>query len=722
LVTLRTLSAAVREAFARDDRIAHLLGGVMFMAGGLATVAWVLWPGDHGSHESLALLVGIVGLVYGFASAFLLPWEKLPFLALHAAGATSLVIVGATASWTGGHDSPIRFLAIFVVVWAACFCRPREVVVYVVLASGTFLLPLLIGDGHDEHDVASFVREQAVILPALAAVALNVVLLQRSQLRAQARAGRAADQQRSLLRVATAVADGLSGDALSAVVAEEAASVFGADAGVTLRFEDQGAVVTGAWTDGLPLLGAGFVVPWLDGTPLKLARDGVRAVHTGRDDVQIPQRLRDLGYLEMAVAPIEFDGRVWGAVSVASVSETGLPENAGVQLAEFGALVTTALANAEQRDLLAAQAFSDPLTGLANHRSFHERLEIEVARAERHGRELSLVLLDVDTFKSINDSAGHEVGDRVLAEVAERLQAVGRSGDLLARIGGDEFGWLLPETAALDALAVVERGRAAVAGRPVVGDRRVTLSAGICDLGQARDGDDLFRLADGALYWSKAHGRDAAHVYDPETVRELSAAERAEQLARHQALLGIRALARAIDAKDPTTREHSGRVAKLVCALARGRGWGEERIRLMEEAALVHDVGKIGIADAILLKPGRLDDAEYAEVKRHAALGAQIVEDVLTPEQVTWIRGHHERPDGRGYPDGLTAPDITEGATLLALADAFDVMTAARPYATPKTHAEALAECRTLVGAQFTAEAVAALEALEAPSAPMLAS
>jgi diguanylate cyclase (GGDEF)-like protein/putative nucleotidyltransferase with HDIG domain len=335
-----------------------------------------------------------------------------------------------------------------------------------------------------------------------------------------------------------------------------------------------------------------------------------------------------------------------------------------------------------------------------------------VDRALRHDRPLSLVLVDVDGFKTVNDGAGHEAGDRVLADVAARLGGCSRSSDLLARIGGDEFAWLLPETAAPDALALVERARVAVAATPVVSGQRVTISAGVCDLEHARDADALFRLADGALYWSKAHGRDAAHVYDPETVRELSATERAEQLARHQALLGIRALARAIDAKDPTTHEHSGRVARLACALATERGWSEERVRLMEEAALVHDVGKIGIADAILLKPGRLTDAEYEEVKRHAELGAQIVEDVLLPEQVAWIRGHHERPDGRGYPDGLTGDEITEGAALMALADAFDVMTAARPYSTAKPHAEALAECRELVGRQFTAEAVAALEAL----------
>ena len=146
-----------------------------------------------------------------------------------------------------------------------------------------------------------------------------------------------------------------------------------------------------------------------------------------------------------------------------------------------------------------------------------------------------------------------------------------------------------------------------------------------------------------------------AWVYDPEVVRELSISERADHLQRSQALVGIRALARAIDAKDQSTREHSQRVATLACQIARRLDWSEDRVALLEDAALVHDVGKIGIPDAVLLKPGRLTDDEYDQIKRHAALGAQMVEDLLLPEQVAWIRAHHERPDGRGYPAGLTA-------------------------------------------------------------------
>jgi diguanylate cyclase (GGDEF)-like protein len=550
---------------------------------------------------------------------------------------------------------------------------------------------------------------------AVAAVGLGVNLACRSLSASERRAARAADEHRALHRVAAAVADGRPADEIVALVAREAAIVLGADGAGVLRRDGGDLVLAGVYQRAadarvLPI-GSRFPLSETGAIGDVLAANEPRVVRTGLSSAAAASKVGAL-----AIAPIHVPGGAWGALTVTTSDPAGLAGDAVERVMEFSALVATAIDNAEQRERLADQAFTDPLTGLANHRAFHERLAGETHRAQRHQRDLTLVLVDVDTFKAVNDGAGHEAGDRVLADVAGRLRAITRAGDLLARIGGDEFAWLLPETTAADARALVERARAAVAAAPVAGSR-MTISAGICDLARAANADELFRLADGALYWSKAHGRDLAQVYDPETVRELSAAQRAEQLARHQALLGIGALARAIDAKDPNTQQHSMRVAEMACALARARGWSEERVRRMHEAAVVHDVGKIGIADAILLKPSRLTDAEYAEVKRHAALGAQIVDDVLSPEQVEWIRHHHERPDGGGYPDALTGEALSEGAALLALADAFDVMTAARAYSTAKPYDQALAECRALIGRQFTADAVAALEALPVPVA-----
>ena len=344
-----------------------------------------------------------------------------------------------------------------------------------------------------------------------------------------------------------------------------------------------------------------------------------------------------------------------------------------------------AIANADAQARLVAQATTDQLTGLVNHRAFHERLREEAAVARRHGTPLALAVFDIDRFKQINDTLGHVGGDAVLAETARRMQSAARAGEIVARIGGDELALLMPGVDGDDAHAAAERIRRAVAATPFADAGAMTLSAGVCDLDQADAPEELLRLADGALYWAKAHGRDACIRYSPQVVEELSAAERADRLEHARALAALGALARAIDAKDPATIRHSERVAALACELAAESGWSPEDVARLHDAAVVHDVGKIGVPDAVLSKPERLTAEEYEVIKRHADLGAQIVAEMLDTEQVAWVRGHHERHDGRGYPDGLAGDGIAEGARLMALADAWDAMTGARVYSAPMT-------------------------------------
>lgn len=172
-------------------------------------------------------------------------------------------------------------------------------------------------------------------------------------------------------------------------------------------------------------------------------------------------------------------------------------------------------------------------------------------------------------------------------------------------------------------------------------------------------------------------------------------------------LAAVRALAKAVDAKDSSTARHSERVAETASQLARVAGWDGTRISLLHDAALVHDVGKIGIPDAILLKQGKLTAAEYEQIKPDAAIGAGMVSDLLSAEQVSWIRHHHERFDGTGYPDGLAENDIPEGARILAVADTWDAMTVARPYGAPRTISDALDECRRVAASQLCPDASA---------------
>jgi diguanylate cyclase (GGDEF)-like protein len=349
----------------------------------------------------------------------------------------------------------------------------------------------------------------------------------------------------------------------------------------------------------------------------------------------------------------------------------------------------------------------DDVTGVANHRRMDRALHEYAARALQTDAGFALAVLDVDHLTHMKELHGQDEVEQALRSLADAISEQTRPSDVIARTGSDEFSWLMPDLSASEALDRVESVRARLdAGTP----SGVQFSAGIVDSSVEVDPPVMTRLAGGALYWSKVEGRAQSRIYDPEVMDVLSADERAERLRRSQALIGLLALARAIDAKDPATREHSERVAALAEALARIVGWDDVQAVALRDAALVHDVGKIGIDDAILRKPSALTAAERAHVNSHAEISGRIVDGVLGPEQVEWIRTHHERVDGSGYPQGLGGADIPLGGALLAIADAFDAMTAGRRYSARRAPAEALAECRAQIGRHFSHEAVAALE------------
>jgi diguanylate cyclase (GGDEF)-like protein len=372
-----------------------------------------------------------------------------------------------------------------------------------------------------------------------------------------------------------------------------------------------------------------------------------------------------------------------------------------------GVVATADSAGVRHLAELKLEAETDGLTGLLNHRGFQERLRMEFARARRHGRPLSLAMVDVDGFKLLNDTFGHQAGDDALQRVAGHLAAAVRTTDTVARVGGDEFALLLPETAAEAAETMVDRAHDQIRRDALSqGAADFSVSIGICDMSHARTPDELLRFADGALYWAKGHGRDAICQYTPETVEDLSHEQRADRLVRNKALAGIRSLARAIDAKDHSTLLHSERVASLAARLAEAIGWPPLKVAALRETALIHDVGKIGVPLEVLLKPGALTPAEYDLVKGHALLGAVISAEVLSDEQTAWLRGHHERWDGNGYPDGLVGDAIPEGALLLGVADCWDVMTSHRSYSDAMTATEAIAECQRVAGTQFSPEIV----------------
>jgi diguanylate cyclase (GGDEF)-like protein len=704
-----------------ERRLAGVLGGALFLLGGAVLAALTVIPGLRHAHDGALLALAAVSVVFGLCATAAIDWVRAPGWAVIPTGLLGLGLIAAAIALSGGAESPAWVYLFFCVVLAAYFFRAPAAYGFALACVAT-QATVLIYDGHAVHE--QFLAEFAISSVAYLILSGAIIAGKRRMWELRRRSERLAAEQGALRRVATAVVGGEPPSQIYARVAVEAAALVRAGAAGILKLEGPTtSIVIGSWADHP----GGRYEP---GTPVEIVPGGDidEALRTGRP-VKIEENppgspVDRLGYSSSLVTPIRVSGAIWGVLAVAAAEPRRFTPTDEYYLMEFGDLLATAIGSIEDRAKLAAQASTDPLTGLANHRTLQRRLSAEIARAMRHDLPLSVAVIDIDHFKVINDSAGHETGDEMLVGVAECLSEIARAEDTLGRVGGDEFAWLLPETTREQALVAVERARRMIAAR-LRRPYRITVSAGICDTAVSDDPAHLINLADGALYWSKAHGRNQCWIYDPAVIDELSSQQRAERLERSQAMLGLRALARAIDAKDPATRRHSERVAELVGRLALIAGWSPERARLLSEAALVHDVGKIGIPDSVLLKPGPLTSVEREQMRHHAELAARIVEDVLAPEQVEWIRTHHERPDGCGYPRGLQGREIPEGAALLAAADSWDVMTISRPYSHPKRADEALSECIELVGHQFTEAAVTALVALhtegELPAEPVAA-
>jgi diguanylate cyclase (GGDEF)-like protein/putative nucleotidyltransferase with HDIG domain len=374
-----------------------------------------------------------------------------------------------------------------------------------------------------------------------------------------------------------------------------------------------------------------------------------------------------------------------------------------------------ALQNALLHERALAQASSDGLTELANHRNFQMRLEEEVARAKRSHQCLTVMMVDLDDFKSVNNTYGHQTGDAMLKAVAGSLTESVRIEDIPARYGGDEFAIILPDTTIEEGLRIAERVRAGITALRVVdGGKsiRIGASVGVATLPlHAEARDTLIRAADKAAYAAKHTGK--GRVCQPQDAifsLDMDPAILAERL-EHANMDTVQAFAAAVDAKDPYTRGHSHRVSAYAGILAASLQLSPAEVASVRLAGLLHDVGKIGIPDAILTKPGKLNEGEFAIIKQHSILGEHMLQQIpFLQEILPAVRHHHERWDGGGYPDNLRDVDIPRDAAILMVADSFDAMTSSRTYRQALPLAEAVRRMREGSGAQFDPRLVDAFE------------
>jgi len=381
------------------------------------------------------------------------------------------------------------------------------------------------------------------------------------------------------------------------------------------------------------------------------------------------------------------------------------------------------LTNAKLHHESQRQAMTDALTGVGTRRLMEDRLEAEFARAQRYRRPFIVAMLDVDDYKEVNDRLGHQAGDQVLRELGACLNREKRLTDILARYGGDEFVLLMPETTLADAVCVMDRIRQKVKRIRIPQDLSISISCGIAE--QPTCGginpNELIRRADIALYQAKKRGRDRTETWDAVTrAAEIGASvnrQKIKQLEGKIARLSVESkeifvqsvygLVQALEARDPYTRSHSENVMRYSVGIAATMGKRKQEIDLIRRSAMIHDIGKIGVPDSILRKPGKLTREERRIMEEHPLIAVNILDQMrFLGREMAIVRHHHEHWDGRGYPAGIAGQAIPYGARVLAVADAFDAITSDRVYREGGSLPEAVRTIADAAGTQFDPQVV----------------
>src|SRR5580692_2519636 len=433
--------------------------------------------------------------------------------------------------------------------------------------------------------------------------------------------------------------------------------------------------------------------------------------------------------------PITYGETLLGVLNVESRQEDAFSPEDVLIMNTLADLLATALHNSFVFQKLQQTAITDGLTGIKTRRFFWEALSSEWKRASRSGRPFSVVLIDLDKFKDVNDTLGHLEGDLVLARVGRLLEQKCRQSNVVARYGGDEFIILMPETGIEQSQVLAERLRLWLATDPMLEEHHITGSFGVASFpvhGFAME--DLIRVADAGMYVSKHAGGNQVSTSDafgegsavqrqlvsgyiegflqrehngPEHLEELVSTLRKlcgrEEDKDYKAMKeAVEALSRAAELREHNAAGHGEQCAHYAGIIARGLNLCEQEVAEVIFAGRVHDLGKLFIPDRILNKAGALTEDEFAVVKTHPQVGAEVLRAIPEIERVAQaIESHHEAFDGGGYPFGLKGESIPLYGRIVAVADAYVNMTSDRSFAPPKTDEQAMVELGKLSGTRF---------------------
>ena len=386
-------------------------------------------------------------------------------------------------------------------------------------------------------------------------------------------------------------------------------------------------------------------------------------------------------------------------ISEGNYGQTMEAEGAAEIRTLVGSFNQMSLALRESYEELSRLANTDGLTGLGNHRYVQEALTREMGRAEQNRHSVAVIMMDIDSFKLFNDTHGHAAGDKVLRLVADAIRSLTHKDDVIGRFGGDKFMIIAPRSNRRRGKAIAERIRRRLSEQGVHMDSgqrlplRLSMGIAVCP-DDSTNKEELLAYVDVSLFESKRAGGNTV---------TLANRHPGELAAYQDTTMGVLdGLVRAVDKKDRYTKSHSEENAEYAMLLGRAVGLSETTQSALRIAGLLHDIGKIGIPDHILKKPGPLTPEEREIVQRHVVLSNLIIKGIPYAEDVgDAVANHHERWDGGGYPRGLKGEEIPLLGRIMAVVDAYSAITSDRPFRKGQSHRVAVAELRRNAGTQF---------------------